>query len=73
MAKKKNQYDQHHRKPRSLGGSTTENNLSTVRKSHHQHWHGIFGNMTAEQIIRYINAKWIDPDYVVVLYRKQQN
>jgi hypothetical protein len=63
MCKKKNQRDVHHRKPTSIGGTNEDRNLSSVRKSHHEHWHGIFGNKTAQQICDYINDVWLDPDY----------
>ncbi len=70
MSKKKYQVDTHHRKPRSIGGVDHYPNTVSVRRSHHRAWHIVFGNMSAQKIVAYLNAKWIDPDYEVVLVKK---
>ncbi len=72
MAKGKFQKDIHHRRPKCLGGTDTYpiGNLSHVSKRQHAHWHALFGVMTPEQIVNYINRKWLDPEYVFVVQKK---
>jgi len=40
----------HHRKPRSLGGTNFQDNISHVPQDQHTAWHNLFGNMSATQI-----------------------
>lgn len=56
-----NKENKHHRKPRSIGGTDLERNLSYVPVKHHRAWHNIFGNMSAPQIA--IKLGKIYPDY----------
>lgn len=51
----------HHRKPRSLGGLSTPENISKVDSEQHKAWHINFLNMTPQKIAKRINEKWIDP------------
>jgi hypothetical protein len=67
MAKKSNQYNEHHRVPLSRGGSDNQSNLSVVRISHHRAYHQMFGCMTPEQIAKYLNLKWIDPKKMFIV------
>jgi hypothetical protein len=45
----------HHRRPRSIGGTSAPANISFVKKDDHVCWHLIFGNMNAFQIANRIN------------------
>ena len=60
----------HHRKPRSLGGDDTARNVIRVPDKKHQAWHMLFSNLTPAQIAEVINATWLDPDYVLVAFRR---
>ena len=50
------QTEEHHRRPRSLGGSNLPFNVSYVTPKLHKAWHILFGNMNAEQITSRINS-----------------
>lgn len=63
-------YDDHHRLPKSLGGKRTPENISRVRRTQHEAWHTLFGNMTAFQIAEVINEVWLDPNFKMHLKRK---
>jgi hypothetical protein len=65
MAKreKKRHHDWHHRKPRSLGGDSSDRNMSHVSVSKHRAYHILFSNMTPEQIAKVLNKVWLDPDW----------
>lgn len=67
--KKKLHHDWHHRKPRSLGGKNTDDNMSHVSARKHQAWHTMFKNYDAKQIAKIINDIWLDPDYRFVVVR----
>lgn len=55
MLDKKITTEPHHRRPRSLGGSNKEFNLSYVKSDPHKQWHTLFGNLNANQISEFIN------------------
>ena len=61
----------HHKKPRSLGGTSEPRNLSELIQSHHEAWHTLFQNWTPEQIAFAINTYYLDPDYEFKVVRKQ--
>lgn len=71
MARRKPR-DNHHRKPKSLGGSDEPSNLVRVTKEKHQAWHLLFANSTPDEIARIVNEIWLDPDYEFVVYSKRQ-
>lgn len=63
----------HHRKPISIGGARhNKRNHSWIQRIKHQAWHTLFDNHTATTIVFLINQHYIDPDYEVVLVRKEQ-
>lgn len=62
----------HHRKPRSLGGSGGERNLSELSRSRHAAWHALFQNWSAERIAEEINTRYLDPDYEFVVVKRCQ-
>lgn len=47
--------EEHHRRPRSLNGSSNPGNVSYVKIIDHKHWHTLVGNMNAFQIADFIN------------------
>lgn len=51
--------EEHHRRPRSLGGSNDLSNIAYVKGTPHKKWHILFGNLNAVQICNALNAsKW---------------
>ena len=62
----------HHRKPRSLGGQTTPENISNVDEVQHRAWHTLFLNWTPYKICKRINQKWLDPEYKFVVVRTEE-
>ena len=67
----------HHRRPRSLCTTRPDVllsgrcNLSVVGVKFHSLWHQMFGNMNAEQIFEKINSEFLDPDFEIILKRKE--
>ncbi len=68
---KKKHFSWHHRKPRSLGGETNEVNMVHVSTSKHIAWHSLFFNYNPYQIAVIINNVWLDPDYELVVMKKE--
>lgn len=60
----------HHRKPRSLGGTSEPENISHVPAKKHAAWHILFRNLPADQIAEEINRTYLDPDFRFVLERR---
>jgi cbb3-type cytochrome oxidase cytochrome c subunit len=60
----------HHRKPKSLGGMRTPENLILLPDKKHDAWHLLFVNYPPEQIAAEINAKYIDPEYEIIVRKK---
>jgi len=60
----------HHRKPASLGGKNTHENISIVSVVAHRAWHTLFNNMTPIEIAREINANWLDPAFEIRALKK---
>jgi hypothetical protein len=54
--------EEHHRRPRSLGGSLKSFNVSYVEHEAHSAWHVLFGNLNAFQICRKISYSDFIPD-----------
>ena len=72
MSKRKKGYPRrtrHHRKPRSIGGTNSDNNIILLERDEHEAWHLLFGNKTAQEICNLINQKYLDPDYKFTCYR----
>lgn len=59
---------EHHRRPRSLGGTEQSMNISYVPALLHICWHTLFGNLNAFQICNVINAHY-KPSSVTVICR----
>lgn len=64
MADKDVKFTRHHRRPRSIGGCDQDWNISILPEKQHQAWHTLFGNMTAFEIAKLINEKYLDSRYV---------
>ena len=65
--KKKIPAEEHHRRPRSLGGDSTVANTTYVPMYEHRCWHVLFGNMNAEQICNNINSSSWKPKGVTIV------
>lgn len=62
----------HHRRPRSIGGSNRDFNISLVGREKHSAWHQNFKNWEAEQIAEHINEVWLDTDFKFICVRKEE-
>jgi hypothetical protein len=61
----------HHRKPRSIGGTSEKRNLSHIPYHKHEAWHLLFSNMTAPEIANEANRLYLDPDYELIARKKE--
>ena len=61
----------HHRRPKSLGGGNTGENLSRVLVKQHRAWHTLFRNYEVQAIASIINDVWLDPQYELVVRRRK--
>jgi hypothetical protein len=61
----------HHRKPKSLGGGMDNRNIALLPNKKHEAWHFLFSNLPPERIVQLINSQFLDPDYQLILERKQ--
>lgn len=60
----------HHRRPRSLDGTSYLYNISHVPPELHRNWHIMFGNMNALQISHTINSfRWVEKNGLYVKCR----
>lgn len=50
--------EEHHRRPRSVGGDSRPTNLSYVPSDLHRSWHAMFGNFNVFQIVERLN-QWV--------------
>ena len=53
--------EEHHRRPRSVGGTNTPSNISYVPSKKHKFYHTIFGDLNIYQIADKINAYFRPP------------
>lgn len=61
----------HHRKPKHQGGTDDRENIKYVTDKKHKAWHVLFsGTMKVPQIAHQLNNTWIDPDYVLIPFRR---
>jgi hypothetical protein len=61
---------EHHRRPRSRGGTNDQSNISLVTDTQHRAWHTLFGNLEPEQVVERINNIWLDPSYRISLTKQ---
>lgn len=52
--------EEHHRRPKSIGGTDAPSNISYVPARLHKYWHTLFGNMNPFQIRDELN-EWFAP------------
>ncbi len=71
MSDRRKFYDEHHRKPRSKGGTNEKRNISRVPRKIHECWHILFSNLDPQEIADIINAVWLDPDYKFIVRKRQ--
>lgn len=62
----------HHRRPRSLQGTDSPENLVQVSDTKHSAWHTLFSNHTPQEIADIINAVWLDPEFVFLVERRKR-
>lgn len=68
MSQKRRRIEQHHRLPKSQGGTDDPKNISYVSHASHVAFHTLFpGNLTLEKIVRQLNKKWIRPDKMLII------
>lgn len=60
----------HHRKPKSQGGRATRENISRIPEKKHRAWHILFADWPVHKIADEINARFIDPDFQLIVVRK---
>lgn len=58
---------EHHRRPRSIGGTSNPANISYANEQLHRHWHTIVGNMNAYQICNLFNKLKYKPENVTII------
>jgi len=59
--------EEHHRRPRSLQGSSSPANIAYVPSEKHKSWHVLVGNMNAYQIANYLNECAQKPKNLLVV------
>lgn len=64
-------YNLHHRKPTSKGGTDDPKNMSKVSVVQHAAWHTLFGNKDPQEIVDIINQTWIDPSVRLVVKKRR--
>ena len=72
MHKSEYTLSKHHRRPRSLGGDNSRENLVTVLDCQHRAWHKLFDNYDPHTIARIINTTWLDPRYELVVRERRK-
>jgi hypothetical protein len=68
-------YNRHHRKPRSKGGAHFVNghhNIVKVPVPKHRFWHGLFENLSAQDICAIINEIWLNPEYKFICVKREK-
>ena len=71
-AKKRYRIERHHIIPKSRGGSGRLENTCRVTKVQHMHYHALFDNRVPSEIIKYLNAKFWNRNYLIEFKAKYQ-
>ena len=58
---------EHHRRARSIGGTSKPANISYVKEHLHKDWHTLVGNMNAYQICNLINKLNYKPENIMLV------
>jgi len=69
--RKKITHNRHHRKARSLGGTNHPDNISVVPERKHAAYHLLFNEGNIAHVVKVLNSTWIDPEYELVIKRKE--
>ena len=62
----RNEMTNHHRKPKSCGGTNNPRNISKVRRKFHEAYHLLFSNDEPMEVAKKLSEVWIDPDFIMV-------
>lgn len=61
----------HHLRPKCQGGTDDSSNIKYVTDKKHKAWHILFsGTMTVPQIAHQLNNTWIDPEWVLIPFKR---
>jgi hypothetical protein len=63
-------FNKHHRKPKSLGGTGEPRNIIWLPTKKHDAFHLLFANKTPQEIADEISTFYLDPDFELVARRK---
>lgn len=61
----------HHRRPRSLKGTSDPENISYVPEKLHNAYHLLFANNTVQRIVEILNEHYIDSEFTLVAIPKK--
>lgn len=64
--------DKHHRRPSSIGGDGSPENISRVDPAKHRAYHVLFKNWEVSLIAEELNRKWIDTTYELVVVKRRK-
>lgn len=64
---------QHHRRPSSIGGKNTEDNISVLPSYLHRAWHVLFANAHAEEIAKIVNEHYLDRYWEFLVVPRRRN
>ncbi|OGI77078.1 hypothetical protein A3C57_02650 [Candidatus Nomurabacteria bacterium RIFCSPHIGHO2_02_FULL_33_12] len=59
--------EEHHRRPRFVGGDDSQSNISYVEPHKHKPWHVLFGSLNAFQIADRFNTLEFKPEGIKVI------
>lgn len=62
----------HHRRCKSNGGTYAKRNISLVNEIEHQAFHTLFVNNDTYGIAEILNKIWIDPDYQLIVVKRNK-
>ena len=60
----------HHRKPACMSGGNNKRNIVRIPDKFHRAYHLLFGPGDPHEIARRLNETYIDPDYELVVRRR---
>lgn len=69
----KSNMTRHHKKPKSIGGSDSPENISMLPKNLHSAWHCLFKTYDAHRIASLINKYYLDPAFEFIVVPKKTN
>lgn len=69
-------YDIHHKKPQCQGGKNYVNgyrNTIEVPRRLHVAYHILFGTMSAQEVCKFLNEVWINPEHEFICVPRPRN